>query len=167
VNTHPGPRRHIGDRIFIGHVLVLRQMTVQHIKLETVLRCPCSTRRLIGRCQHDCLAGLARISPPEDAQPVALGSDLGALDTVEVAGKVRSGQAGSFDTTTAMAEGGLMAAHPGCLAGLAQAIGSRAARHLAVQPIAEPRAADQEVLALFRGLKSEDAAGSRISPASG
>jgi len=62
---------------------------------------------------------------------------------------------------------GRPAAHSRRPAGLAQAIESRAARHLAVQPIAEPRAADQEVLALFRGLKSEDAAGSRISPASG
>jgi len=66
-----------------------------------------------------------------------------------------------------MAEAGRMAAHPRCPARLAQTIEGRAARHLAVQPIAEPRAADQEVLALFRGLKSEDAAGSRISPASG
>jgi hypothetical protein len=60
-----------------------------------------------------------------------------------------------------------MAAHPRRPARLAQTIDRGAARHLAVRPIAEPRAADHEVLALRLGLKSEDATVSRISPASG
>ena len=69
-------------------------------------------------------------------------------------------------STSAVAEAGRPAAHPRCPAGLTQAIESRAARHLAIQPIAEPRAANHEVVALRLGLKSVDAAGSWISRSS-
>ena len=79
---------------------------------------------------------------------------------------VRPPAAPVWQQHSAVAEAGRPAAHPSRLAGLAQAIESRAARHLAVRPIAEPRAADHEVLALRFGLKSGDAAGSWVSPAS-
>jgi hypothetical protein len=45
-------------------------------------------------------------------------------------------------------------------------IEARAARHLAVEPIAEPRATNHEIVPLRLGLKSEDATSSWISPAS-
>jgi len=39
-------------------------------------------------------------------------------------------------------------------------------RHQTMPPIAEPRTADQKILALFRGLKSGDATGAWVSPTS-
>jgi hypothetical protein len=157
-HPRPYPPARIGERW---------KVVVEDIELEALPRCPCPAGRLVSVDEHNRPSGLARISPPEDAQPVALGSHLGTLDAVQVCGQVCGRQPRPFTCAAAVAEASRSAAHPRCLAGLAQAIESRAARHLAVQPIAEPRAANHEVLALRLGLKSEDAAGSRISPALG
>ena len=157
-HPRPHPPARIGKR---------RKVAVQHIKLEAAPRCPCSTRRLIVGDKDDRPARLARIAPPETAQPVAFCSHPSPLAPVDVTGKVCGRQPRPFGrSTSAVTEAGRPAAHPSRLAGLAQAIESRAARHLAVRPIAEPRAADHEVLALRFGLKSRDAAGSWIAPAS-
>ena len=155
----PYPPASIGERW---------KVVVEEIELQALPRCPCSAGRLVVGGQHDRPAGLARISPPEDAQPVALGSRLGTLNAIQISRQMRGRQPRPFGySASAVAEAARSSAHPGCLAGLAQAIESCAARHLAVQPIAEPRAANHEVVALRLGLKSEDAAVSWISPASG
>ena len=78
-HARPYPPARIGER---------RKVAVEDIELEALPRCPCSTGRLIGGDQHDRPAGLARIAPPEDAQPVAFRSHLGALDAVHVSGQV-------------------------------------------------------------------------------
>jgi hypothetical protein len=121
----------------------------------------------IGRHQHNCPARLARIAPPENAKPIAFCSHLGALDTVDISRKLCRGQPVSFHRRRpTVPKAGWPAAHPSRLAGLAQAIESRTARHLAVRPIAEPCATDHEIGALFRRLKSRDTTGLWISPAS-
>ena len=80
-HPRPYPPARIGER---------RKIAVEDIELKALPCCPCSAGRLIGGVQHDRPAGLARIAPPETAQPVAFGSHLGALDAVDVAGKMRS-----------------------------------------------------------------------------
>jgi len=69
----------------------------EHTKLETLARCPCLAGSFIGGEQHDRPTGLARIAPPEDAQPVARRPHLSALDAVHISGKVRSGQPVPFN----------------------------------------------------------------------
>jgi hypothetical protein len=155
-HTRPYPPTRIGE---------CRKFAVKNVELETLPSCPCSAGRLVFGDQQDCPARLARIAPPENAQPIAFCSHLGALDTVDISRKLCSGQPVSFHRRRpAMPKAGWPAAHPSRLAGLAQSVEGRATRHRAVRPIAEPRASNHEVVAVRLGLKSEDAAGLWISP---
>jgi hypothetical protein len=150
-----------------ARIRVSRKVAVEKLELETLSCRPIPTGRLVVGSQHNRPARLARIAPPENAESIAFCSHLGALDTVDISRKLCRGQPVSFHRRRpTVPKAGWPAAHPSRLAGLAQAIESCAAWHLTVQPITEPSAADHEVLALFLGLKSEDATGARISLAS-
>jgi hypothetical protein len=121
----------------------------------------------IGSHQHDRPARLARIATPENAEPVAFCSRLGTLDTADVSGQVCSNQPIPLHRSRAtVPKAGRSTTHPSRFTGLAESVQRRAARHLAVRPIAEPRATDHEIVPLFRGAESRDATGSWVSPTS-
>jgi hypothetical protein len=142
-------------------------MAVEKLELETLSCCPGPTGRLVVGNQHNRPPRFARIAPPENAEPIAFCSHLGAPDTVDISRKLCRGQAVSFHRRRpTVPKASWPAAHSSRLAGLAQSVEGRTARHLAVRPIAEPRTTDHEIGALRLGLKSEDATGLWISPAS-
>ena len=73
-HPRPHPSDRIGDR---------RKLAIKNTQLKALSGCPCLAGCLVSVEEHNGPAGLARIAAPKDTQPVALGSHLGALDSVD------------------------------------------------------------------------------------
>jgi hypothetical protein len=139
-------------------------VAIERIEPETLPCCPGPTGRFVLGNQHNRPAGVTRIAPPQDAEPIACSPHLRSLYPSKVSGQMCCREAVLLGRATGMAEASRMAAHPRRLAWLTKAVGRVAARHLAVRPAAKTIAGEHEIVSLCIGLKSEYAPGPGVSP---
>ncbi|MEY9642933.1 hypothetical protein ABIF66_011187 [Bradyrhizobium japonicum] len=155
-DTRPNPPERVGEGW---------KVAIEELELEALPSRPCLASCFVRGSQHNRPARLARIAAPENAEPITFRSHLSALDAVQVSRKVGGHKPCPLGRSV-VAKAGLLVLHSRRSTGLTKAREGCATWHLTVRPIAEPRAADHEVLALRLRLKPENAAGCWVSLAS-
>ncbi|MCG2625602.1 hypothetical protein L6654_03115 [Bradyrhizobium sp. WYCCWR 13023] len=58
---------------------------VEKLEPETLSRCPSIAIRFVGRNQHNRPPGVARVTAPENAEPIPFRAHLRALNAVRIA----------------------------------------------------------------------------------